>query len=102
MANYYITGVQKDNGVITHVMLHSVNESNQLQKGSKVSEQYAISLREAGHFIKTLKWDHETAWWKGGATVNVVQEGSRKYLRTSRDATVTDNLDNLIRLNEIV
>lgn len=101
MANYYITGVWKAAGVITSVMLHNVDYSNNLLLGKKTAEQSAIALIEAGHNIKTLKWDYSKGWWSTGASVTVVQLGLKKFLRTSKDATVTDNLDNLILMNHI-
>lgn len=49
----------------------------------------------------TLKWDYKTATWKRGACVTVVKEGNKEFLRSLKDTTVEDNLDNMVKINSI-
>lgn len=97
--NYFITGVWKtDAGVITDVFLHS-NASTGFSTGKKTAEASVIQLLKANNTVMTLKWDYKTASWKRGASVTVVKEGNKEFLRSEKDATVEDNLDNMIKMN---
>lgn len=102
MATYYVTGVWKLSGVITNVMLHSVDANNILQLGRKTTEFSAIALIEAGNTVSTLRWNYGTTSWNIGARIGVVTENGRKYLRTRADTTVSDNLDNMILMSSFI
>lgn len=97
--NYFITGVWRtDVGVITDVFLH-LNTSTGFNAGKKTPETVVIQLLKANNTIMTLKWNYQTASWKRGANVIIVKEGNKEFLRTIKDATVEDNLDNMIKMN---
>ena len=100
--SYFITGVWKnDNGAITHVYLHQHDLArNQFYTGQKTTEAEAIRLIRANNVVRTLRWDYASATWLIGALVQVV--GTPPYLRTVADATVIDNLDNMINMNGFI
>lgn len=99
-ADYYISGVWKNNtGIITDVMLHSVDEDNSFNLGVKTSELNVITLLKSQKKIKTITWNYPD--WNIGATVIVVSIGSKEYLKTVPNATQKDNLDNSISMNSI-
>ena len=104
MATFYVTGVWKTGDKITHVMLHSINANNTLNKGVKTAEQTVINQinRVGGDIVYTLTWNYTDASWTTGAQVLVVREGYGEILRTHRDKTVKNNLDNLIRMESFV
>lgn len=97
MANYYISGIWKDGGHITHVMLHA-QTANGIGKGAKQTEAHAIALLRADHTIITIEWDYAKANWKKGADVGHETVGGRTYLRSHQNRTVNDNLEHLIRM----
>jgi hypothetical protein len=98
-ADYFISGVWKDtSGIITHVMLLSVNEENQYAKGVKASCTTVIRLLKIEKQIMTVTWGYPG--WKKGAIVTVVSENGKEYLRTVPNATEKDNLDNSIPMND--
>ena len=97
--NYFITGAWKtDAGIITDVFLH-LNTPTHFEAGKKTSEAAVIQLLKANKTVMTLKWNYQTSSWKRGAYVIVVKEGNKEFLRTVKDATVEDNLDNMIKMN---
>src|SRR3982751_2757594 len=96
--DYYITGVWKSDVVITDVFLHKVTASNHFAQGIKKTVKTVIALVEAGSWIMTLKWNYQTERRRPGARIEVVTEFFSKYLRTVKDATVQDNLDNMINM----
>lgn len=100
MASYFISGVWKDNnGRITHVFVHPYDQQNNVfNPGTKQTEAAVIAAIRLGHTYQTLNWSYTDVSWRIGASVGVVQEGGTTYLRTARDASVQDNLDNLINL----
>lgn len=96
-ANFFISGVWKNStGNITHVHLHKVNENNSFDIGKKVSESEVIKLLKLKNTIMTIIWQYPN--WTLGASVEVVQSQFGEYLRTNRDKTAKDNLDNLIKM----
>jgi hypothetical protein len=97
--NYFISGVWKnDRGIITDVFLH-LNTENGFKGGKKSTEASVIALLKANQTISTIRWDYSSAKWKRGASVIIVREGNTEFLRTQKDATVIDNLDNMIKMN---
>lgn len=98
-SHYFISGVWKTGtGVITDVLLH-VNTSTGFQAGKKTTEAMVIQLLKNEKTVKTVRWDYKTPSWKIGANVMVVNEGNKDFLRSVKDATVEDNLDNMIKMN---
>lgn len=100
LADYFISGVWKDSSeTITDVMLHTVNENNSFNMGAKTSELNAINFLKLKKTIKTITWGYPD--WQIGALVTVVTIGNIEYLRTVANASVKDNLDNLISMKPI-
>lgn len=97
MAEYRISGIWKDaNGVITHYAFHTVT-TNGFTRATKKSKTQAIALLEAdGNNAITWTWDYSSAFWKNGEKVQVINGNNGKYLRSSPDNRLTDNLAHLI------
>lgn len=107
MAAYLISGVWKTrNGVITDVLLHPINShignSYQFGPGYKRTEAQVIALLDTGNNVYVNTWDYSRAGWDIGVSVSVFKRGERRYIRSHRDGTVTDNLDNLIDFTNII
>lgn len=99
--NYFITGVWKTDNNITHVLLHE-NTVDHFKAGIKTTEAKVISLIRAGYSVMTLRWSYQSAGWYRGAFIEIVGNGEDAYIRTHKDASVSDNLDNIIQLNGVV
>jgi len=97
MAKYKISGVWKnDDGVITHYAVHTVTDKGHT-RGEKMLKANAISLLEKpGNTALTWMWNYSNSFWQDGATVDVVNGLTGKYLRTIHDNTLKDNLAHLI------
>ncbi|WP_134385247.1 DUF3892 domain-containing protein [Flavobacterium psychrophilum] len=97
-ANYYITGVWKDNQKrITDVMLHLINASGTFKtKGTKTNKKDVIHLIKNGKEIKTLVWDYPN--WSAGALVTYETVNNEEYLRSVKDASTKNNLDNSLTM----
>lgn len=93
-ADYLISHVNKNSaGVITHVILH-VDNGDSVTAGTLKSESEVIALLKAGYTVKTILWGYPK--WNEGATVSYVKGVNGEFLRTDRDKTAKDNLDNMI------
>ena len=97
MAEYRISGIWKDtNIVITHYAFHTVTAKG-ITRASKKSKAEAITLLEINdNSAVTWLWNYSTSGWKIGETVQVINSGSGKYLRSNPDNGLTDNLGHLI------
>lgn len=95
-ADYLISGVWKSGGRITHVMAHP-DKGESVGVGVKVSEAEVIKHLKQNVTFCTIRWNYSSPpnWTKGASVTFEVLYG-RECLRTVRDATVADNLDNLI------
>jgi hypothetical protein len=58
-------------------------------------------LGTTGNELSSATWDYKTVTWKEGEKIIVVNQ-ILKYLRTTPDNTVKDNLDNLIPMNQLI
>ncbi len=95
-ADYLISQVAKDaNGNISKVLLHIDNGDSVSVIGVRTKDE-VIALLKKGYSVKTILWIYPK--WLEGANVHYVSEYSGEYLRTSRNTTDKDNLDNLIPL----
>lgn len=95
-ADYLISHVSKDsNGNILKVLLH-VDYGEKVSSGIIKTENEVIDLLKNGYTVETTLWIYPN--WSRGAKVHYVREGSYEYLRTTRNKTDNDNLDNLILL----
>jgi len=97
MAQYRISGVWKDfNNVITHYAIHAIGATS-TSRATKYSKAQAIALLEqAGNSATTWVWNYKASGWVIGETVTVVNGPYGKFLRSSPDSTLTDNLAHLI------
>lgn len=95
-ADYLISHVSKDlNGNVVKVLLHTDNGET-ISIGVVKSKVEVINLLKNGYLIETTLWDYPK--WNRGAKLHYVKEGSNEYLRTNRNSTDRDNIDNLIPL----
>jgi hypothetical protein len=99
MANYTISAIWKNtNGTITHYAVHKFNEKeSSMEQGVKMTKTSAVNLFDnSQNSAITILWDYTRAAWVEGTTVNVVGTATDRYLRTTQDGTVRDNLGHLI------
>lgn len=97
MERYYISQVKRDiHGIVTDVMLHYSNGQTLTKIGVK-STAFVIQLIDSNYSVYTMLWGYPS--WNIGAEVSVfrIADGQR-FLRTNRNQTDKDNLDNLIPL----
>lgn len=95
-ADYLISQVERtSSGVVTRVMLHIDNGDTVGKIGVKTKDE-VINLLKKGHRVNTILWKYPS--WNNGAEVIYVRGSYGEYLRTNRNSTDEDNLDNLIPL----
>lgn len=99
-ADYLISGVWFSGGTknVSHVQIH-VDNGDSIGPGQKRSSAEVIASIKAGRTFKTIVWNYSSGAFNPGAEVGYVTEGGREYLRTHRDRTVTDNLDNMLNMD---
>ncbi|WP_439480618.1 DUF3892 domain-containing protein [Chryseobacterium aquaticum] len=97
--NYFISGVWKDSERITHVMLHKKQPDGSLNCGIKASEKHVVELLKKGERVCTITWKYPG--WYIGAEVDYIESDKNEFLRTDRNDTAIDNLDNLISMKNI-
>ena len=92
-----ISGIWKGlNNVITHYAVHAVGE-NSTSRAQKLTTAQTITLVEVvGNTVTTWVWNYAQANWRAGETVSVVNGQNGKFLRSSPDSTLTDNLAHLV------
>ena len=97
MERYYISQVKKNqNGVVTDVMLH-YSDGQTLSSIGVRNVAFVVQLIASNNSVYTMLWGYPK--WQTGAEVTVVRSaGGQGYLRTNRNPTDRDNLDNLIPL----
>ncbi|MEC4036914.1 DUF3892 domain-containing protein [Myroides odoratimimus] len=103
MKHFYITAIKYSNDYthISQVLIHSSNEKGRLNKGKICNKNQIIELLEKGSIIETANYDYEDGYWKIGANVGIVTVDSKKYLRSDPDSIESDNLGNLLLIDEI-
>lgn len=96
--HYYITGVWKDSQKrITDVMLHQVyNDGSFETRGKKSNKKSVIQLIKNGKVIKTLVWNYPG--WLIGAVVTFETVNNEEYLRSVKDTSTKNNLDNSFQM----
>jgi len=98
IADFFISGVWKNGeNVITHVLLHDLNSDSTFNKGEKTTVAKTANFINAGKRVKTIFWDYPG--WEIGADVKVFEY---EHLRTDRNKTAKDNLDNSILMNGLI
>lgn len=95
MAEYKISGIWKNDDVITHYAMHTVTENGHT-RAKKVSKKDAIELLEKPqNSAITWLWNYKSCFWYNGENVQVVNAAD-KYLRSNPDNKETNNLGHLI------
>lgn len=95
-ADYLISHVDRDsNGNVMKVLLH-IDNGETVSSGGVRTKEEVIDLLKRGYSVETILWGYPK--WQRGANVHYVKEGITEYLRTDRNKTDKDNLDNLIPL----
>ena len=95
-ADYLISSVRRDSyGVVIEVMLHA-DKGDVISKIGIKTKDDIISLLKKGKTVCTILWGYPK--WNKGAKVDYVNNSNGEYLRTNRNNTDKDNLDNLIPL----
>ncbi len=101
-ADYLVSGVWfKEIGnskYVSHVMLHEDLGDTVRIPGVKRTKDEVINLIKSNKAVYTIKWNYDSANWSKGAQVGYERINGVDYLRTHPDASVTDNLDNLLRM----
>jgi len=100
MATYRISGIWKDtNGIITHYAIHQLIDQV-LGKATKYTKAQAVKLVEtSGNRVATVLWNYSTRRWTTGEQVIVATKfGGGKFLKTSPDNQLKDNLAHLISM----
>lgn len=104
-ADYLISGVyfgtRNGSKYVSHVQLH-LDTDNGVEAGAKTIEAEVIKKLKAGYTVKTMLWNYSTGNFSQGAAVSYQKVGNYEYLRTHKDGTVTDNLDNMLNMDWIL
>lgn len=103
VADYLISGVWFSHIPHKHIsdaLLHKDNDTT-VENGVKKTRQEIVTLIKAGKTIYTMKWNYASANWSRGAKVEIMTVGNTDYLRTHKDATTADNLDNMLHMSSL-
>lgn len=93
-ADYLISHVKRNpSGIVTELMLHVDNGDTVTKIGVKTKDEIIILLKK-GKTVYTTVWGYPK--WNKGAEVSYLSNSNGEYLRTNRNSTDKDNLDNLI------
>lgn len=96
-ADYLISHVKKDSSDrVVSVLLHEDNGET-VSRGYVKTKDEVIALLKRGKTVCTILWGYPK--WNKGAEVDYVKYQNGEYLRTDRNKTAKDNLDNLIPLH---
>ena len=96
MAEYAISGVWKSKDIITDYAIHPI-KNRKVELAEKYTKKQAVNLlSKAGNSARTAIWNYSTKKWNWGTDVEVVDDAPEKYLRTTQDKTLIDNLAHLI------
>ena len=102
MANYFISGVWKNNqNDITHIYIHDDLPNNVFGFGRKITVTQGINLLNNGNTLQMLDWNYTTATWQAKDFVTVVN-AANPYLRSHKNNVINDNLDNALNYQAIV
>ena len=93
--DYTISNIRVTDGEISAVYLHEDMGSYIRAIGVKTDKE-VIALIDKGYKVMTMTWGYPK-WYKG-ANVTVVNGQYQRYLRTQRDKTEKDNLENLPKI----
>jgi hypothetical protein len=100
MCDYFVSEARK-NPEQTHIInltRHLVNDDNTSQTGEVVSRQTVV--QDIEHGLTYMVAYRVNGAWRIGSKVEIYPYNGTKYLRTDRDNTPADNLDNLSITNQ--
>ncbi len=94
-ADYCISEVRynKDETHIVEVVVH-IDKGDTISSASKWEREDVVSAIENGKTFVTIKKD-ANGKWKKGQDVHVIIVNDEKYIRTDKNSTASDNLENL-------
>ncbi|MEP6683930.1 MAG: hypothetical protein ABJA35_11750 [Parafilimonas sp.] len=99
IVDFFISGVWKTkDGRVSMVFLHR-NSNNELTDGLKVAIHNLNQLIKEGKKIMTMRWSYESAKWHRGALLEVVIIDDEEILRTVKNSSSLDKLENQIDLS---
>ncbi|SIT08930.1 Protein of unknown function [Chryseobacterium ureilyticum] len=107
MRNYVISGVWRDfTGTITDYAVHAVTNINpphfSFDQATKYSKADAIALFDNPRIsVWTVIWNYTTKAWHSESEVSVIGHGIDRYLRSSPNGIIQDNLEHLIDYGSI-
>lgn len=103
MADFYITAIKfsNDNTHISQVLIHKPHGEGRMYKGEIYTKNQVVRLLEQGYKVETANYNYKKGNWIIGANVGIVSVDSKKYLRTDPDSIESDNLGNLLLIDEI-
>ena len=101
-ADFLISGVWKttanNSTYVSQVLLHQdLGES--ISPGVKRSKDEVIALIKNKRTVCTIRWSYPQ--WNEGALVGYEKINGVEYLRSHPDATVKDNIDNLLPMGKL-
>jgi hypothetical protein len=82
----------------SHVLLHN-DTGEGVGSGTVRTKDEVIGLLDSGKTVKTMRWAYPS--WSEGALVQTITLEGVRYLRTHRDATTADNLDNMLPMDSL-
>lgn len=96
LADYFVSGLWKQNEQVSNLMLH-LNRDNVLQNGQKVSVKYVIDLVRKGSIVFALKWNYQTGQWAYIAPLEVkgIEIEEYLYCKYSEAGIKLENLLNM-------
>ena len=102
MATYYISGIWQSGEHVTHVVIHAITANKTINTGQKLTRAQVINLINGGHSVYTMRWAYDGNHWNlGSAIVGIYPLNGVNYIRTHKDATEKDNLDNMLPMNSL-
>ncbi|HTB52317.1 MAG TPA: hypothetical protein VK718_06035 [Ferruginibacter sp.] len=99
--DYFISGIWKSGGKITHFFVHK-NMEGGFKKGEVKSEKEVIKLFDQQMTFLTLVWSYEAGRWIDGVEVKLVTLNDEKTPRSFKDHTESDHLDKLINMRPVM
>ena len=91
-AEYGIQKKRTQNGAIVELLIHARDDENVMHFQGWYTRQAIIDHIKQGHTYMTIFINGN---WTKGADVSVVRTIHGEYLRTDRNQTSADNLDNI-------
>lgn len=103
MSTYYISCIWEQNSsTISHALVHSTDSNGKYYSGKRYTRTEVVNLIKQNNEVWTLRWDYDDAGWRFGAKVMVVNIMGDEYIRTVRDTTKADNLDNILKYDTMI